>query len=69
MTLRGTTTLGQSGPESTGNEGVLEPLELDDLVFYPGHHFFLQEKVGGDYISVRIYSQPILGLTNRVYRF
>ena len=45
-TLSGATTLGQSGPETDGNEGVLYILQsfsiteaspLDCLVSYPGH--------------------------------
>ena len=45
--LTGTITLGQCGPESNGNEGVLYipqsfrtgALSSDDLVSYPGHLF------------------------------
>ena len=48
LTLSGATTLGQSGPGSNGNEGVLRIPQIsstagtspsDCLVSYPGHSF------------------------------
>ena len=64
MRLTGTTTLGQSGPESNGNEGILYipqssrngASSSDGLVLYPGHLL----RLGGGLTLVQRYSWYIL---------
>ena len=65
-TLKGTTSLGQSGPGSNGNEGVhnipqssrIRASPSDSLVSYPGH------SLEGSYPSIKMQSVYSTALSN-----
>ena len=70
-TLSGATTLGQSGPGSDGNEGVLRILQsscitgnspLDGLLSYPGHSLVGRLPLSIGAVGV-FYSPSRFGLT------